>query len=189
MKVFRKQYHPPGTPPGTLIKPLNNSASEEVRPLKIDVVNYNKDDVKSHLNCSIDDCAKYVNNNSVTWIHISGGIEPDVLRQLGFAFDLHPLALEDVINHGQRPKVETYDKQLFVIVNMPIVVEKEIHIEQVSLFCGNGYVISFHDQYDENTYQLLHNRLKKNVNHIRNNGSDYLLYVLLILLLIAVFLC
>ncbi|MFT6389940.1 MAG: hypothetical protein ACJAUP_003336 [Cellvibrionaceae bacterium] len=27
----------------------------------------------------------------------------------------------NVLNHGQRSKIETYDQQLFVVVNMPVI--------------------------------------------------------------------
>jgi magnesium transporter len=53
----------------------------------------------------------------------------------------------------------------------------------VSLFCGEGYVLSFHDQYDESSYEFLHTRWKKNSNHIRHNDRNYLLYVLLDLII------
>ena len=41
-----------------------------------------------------------------------------ILKALGEKYGLHPLALEDVVNIGQRPKVEPYDQHLFIIADM-----------------------------------------------------------------------
>jgi magnesium transporter len=38
----------------------------------------------------------------------------ELLRQLGKHFRIHPLALEDVLTTGQRPKVDGYEGQLFI---------------------------------------------------------------------------
>jgi magnesium transporter len=66
---------------------------------------------------------------------------------------------------------------------MPVIKNNDVHIEQVSMFCGKGYVLSFHDHYHEDTYQVIHARLAKNASHMRNKGSDYLLYALLDLII------
>src|SRR5215469_2108265 len=46
----------------------------------------------------------------VTWINVDGLGDTATLTRLGECFGLHPLALEDVLNVGQRPKVVRYDK-------------------------------------------------------------------------------
>jgi magnesium transporter len=38
-------------------------------------------------------------------------------------FGLHPLALEDIVNLHQRPKVEAYDGYLFIVLRMPVASE------------------------------------------------------------------
>lgn len=52
------------------------------------------------------------------WIRLEG-IQASALEALGAVFNLHPLALEDVRSHRQRPKVEDYDDLTFVVVRAP----------------------------------------------------------------------
>jgi len=177
MQIFRKKYHLPGTAPGTLIHVPDSNVDS--KSLRIDVVNYGGKQIDFCTDIDIENCQSCINEKLITWVHICGPVEPTLLKKMGGLFDLHPLALEDVINHGQRPKVEFYDKQIFVIVNMPTIVNEEIIVEQVSIFCGDGYIISFHDQTNDDAYNILYKRLEKNTNNIRHFGSDYLLYVLL----------
>lgn len=178
MKAFRKKYHPPGTAPGTLAK-TPSQIQPEAKPLTIDMVSFNSVHI-DHLNgTDVGQCKAHYDKSMTTWIRVSGVLDYDSLKQLGDLFALHPLAMEDVLNHGQRPKVEVYEQQLFVIVNRPLLIHDDIHIEQVSLFCGEGYLLSFHEQGDDNSYDLLYKRLQKNTHHIRSRGSDHLLYVLI----------
>ena len=60
----------------------------------------------------------HLDNQRITWINIDGLGDIDVLRTLGSQFNLHPLALEDVLATGQRPKVEQYDGYLFIVAQM-----------------------------------------------------------------------
>ncbi|MCW8828467.1 MAG: magnesium/cobalt transporter CorA, partial [Gammaproteobacteria bacterium] len=100
-------------------------------------------------------------------------------RALGQLFGLHPLALEDVINTGQRPKADSYGEQLFVVMNLPTVNEQgRIETEQVSLFLGEGFLISFH-RGDSRPFEPVVQRLRKHSGKIRERKADYLLYALL----------
>src|SRR4029078_410199 len=55
----------------------------------------------------------------IVWIDVDGLGNPEVIEQIGSAFHLHPLALEDVVHVHQRAKVEDYDDHLFVVARMP----------------------------------------------------------------------
>ena len=44
--------------------------------------------------------------SSVRWIDVVGVGDPTLLRALAEKYELHPLAVEDVVNRGQRPKAE-----------------------------------------------------------------------------------
>ena len=52
------------------------------------------------------------------WIRLEG-LAQSKLDSLGAVFDLHPLAIEDVRNHRQRPKVEDYPNLTFVVARAP----------------------------------------------------------------------
>ena len=174
MDYFTKRYHPPGTEPGTL-KPAE---TEEKVALKITLIDYTENDFQEVDLATTDLCKEYLSRPSNTWIHIQGHASPDTLRNLGDLFGLHPLALEDVMNIGQRPKAETYDDQLFVIMSLPIIRENNISVEQISFFHGENFVISFH-QGVVDPFEPVRKRLRISTSRIRKRPADYLLYALI----------
>src|SRR5262245_57971561 len=79
----------------------------------------------------------------VNWLNIDGLGDTELLRKLGNRFKIHPLALEDVLNTTQRPKVEHYEEHYFVVSEMIYWDEKnQLAVEQLSLFLGKEYVIT-----------------------------------------------
>ena len=102
------------------------------------------------------------------------------MLQLGADFGLHQLALEDVINSGQRPKVEDYAGQLFLVLAHPLKAAEaeQIRMEQLSIFVGRKFVVSFHPG-DSDPFEPVRRRIRNNAGRIRMRGADYLLYALL----------
>jgi len=74
--------------------------------------------------------------------------------------------------------VEEYQGQLFVIMAMPAEPEKPRLFNQVSVFMGKNYIISFHNG-DHDPFEPLRKRLQKHGGRIRSEQTDYLLYSLL----------
>jgi len=106
---------------------------------------------------------------------------PDIgtLRSLGEAYDLHPLAIEDVANLGQRPKMEAFEKQLFVILNWPRTQESGVEPTQVSLFLGASYVVSFVAGSDD-PFGPVRDRIRAEpAGRIRARGAHFLFYALI----------
>jgi len=52
----------------------------------------------------------------VLWLDVSGLSDPSAVRAIGDRFGIHSLALEDVLNVPQRPKVEWYGDHLLVVL-------------------------------------------------------------------------
>jgi magnesium transporter len=48
------------------------------------------------------------------WIDLVGP-DADTVRELGKALDLHPVALEDTLEMGQRPKIEPYQEHILLV--------------------------------------------------------------------------
>ena len=176
MGYFTKRYHPPGTSPGTLTAP----AVKRGVPLTIKLIDFTPTDFTEQDLESPQECQPFLNSDSVTWIHVQGDAEPDTMRELGKLFGLHPLALEDVINFGQRPKVDSYDEHLFVAMVHPLA-DGDVHrisMEQVSFFLGPGFVISFHPG-EHDPFDPVRRRLRNHQGNVRDRGADYLFYTLL----------
>ena len=176
MAYFTKRYHAPGTSPGT----LQPAARLERVPLRILLVDYTDTEYDEREISSADECRGRLARDSITWIHVQGDAEPETMHQLGELFGLHHLALEDVINSGQRPKVDEYPEQLFIAMAHPVLDRDtaNIRVDQLSLFLGRNYVVSFHPG-EHDPFEVVRQRLRDSVGRIRRRGADYLLYALI----------
>jgi magnesium transporter len=116
----------------------------------------------------------------VTWINVDGIHEAATIEDLGRCFGLHPLVLEDVMNTGQRPKLEEYDECLFVVLKM-LDVDKnteDIMVEQISLVLGKSFVITFGERVGD-VFDGVRDRLKRSLGKSRKAKADYLAYRLI----------
>ncbi len=117
--------------------------------------------------------------HSVTWVDVQGLGEKEVLEEFGQIFKLHRLALADVVNTPQRPKVESYDSHLFVITRMVMLKKSgDVQTEQVSIFIGKSFVLTFQETYGD-CLDPIRERIRKGTGVVRSSGADYLAYAIL----------
>lgn len=174
MAFFTKRYHPPGTPPGTLVEAPEAAAY----PLRIRLIDYSATDITIKEDVALDECSPYLHRDTVTWVHVQGRPGVDALREIGAAFQLHPLALEDVLNTGQRPKVEPFDSQLFAVVSLPLMDDGSVVVRQVSFFLNRTFLVSFCEgEFDP--FAPIVKRLRETGTRLRTRRVDFLLYSLL----------
>ncbi|MGE5418290.1 MAG: magnesium/cobalt transporter CorA [Acidobacteriota bacterium] len=167
-----KIYQEPGTMPGT----LNNHRKAIVSHTAITVIRYNKQDYIESNTASVQDCCPETRYAGVTWINIEGQLDADLLTQLGQYYDLHPLALEDVINIGQRPKWEPYAENDFMVMFM-LAPEEHLKAHQVSMFLGKDFVLTLQDTPNP-LLQPIREHLRKRTGILREKGADYLCYTI-----------
>jgi magnesium transporter len=177
MLYCRRRYHPPGTVPGTLAKESENGSKP---PARVSIFSYNKDDVREKKDASLDDYAAFKDGGKVTWIHVQGPPDANLLNQLGKTYGLHALALEDVSNAGQRTKIDAYNEQYFIAINHMVhdTEAEQLRNEQISLFLGADFVISIHDG-ETDIFDPVRTRLRTPGTRLRKSGADYLAYALL----------
>lgn len=114
----------------------------------------------------------------VYWFRLEGTADTETLQQLGEAFELHPLALEDVVNTHQRCKVEDYGDYLFIVIRLPMYeANGSLFTEQVSLFVGEDFVVSLHE--GSNALDTVRERILWAKGRIRELKADYLAYTIL----------
>ncbi|HLQ24708.1 MAG TPA: hypothetical protein VK138_02390 [Acidiferrobacterales bacterium] len=117
MAYLLKDYSVPGTAPGTLpATPPEGGAS------RIFLTSYYHDAVENREITDLGDLEKLASqpaNGTVTWVHVIGFGDMNTIRRAGEIFNLHPLALEDVVHRGQRPKVEDYPQHAFAVFQYP----------------------------------------------------------------------
>ena len=113
------------------------------------------------------------------WIDVRGYGDLPLMEQLMQDFDLHPLQMEDVLNDYQRAKLEVFDDhRLFMVSRMTDFTHNlEIDDDQLSLFTGPNYVLSFQDDYDD-CLDSLRVRIRANFSTLRRRPVLYLAYAL-----------
>ncbi|MBS3741214.1 MAG: magnesium/cobalt transporter CorA [Candidatus Cloacimonetes bacterium] len=165
-----------GQPPGTLMH-IGNGGTEKA---EISLIDYNKDTIVEKKVDSIEECREFKDKSTVTWINIVGLGDLAVIRALGNKFGIHPLVLEDIVNTGQRPKLEDFENYLFIVLKMIFYKDKEgeIETEQVSLIVGSDFVISLQEKKGD-VFNPLRERIRNGKGSIRKMGSDYLTYTLI----------
>ena len=138
--MFRKRHPPVGSKPGTLV--INAGAE---RPL-IHVTKYKPEHLEEHDLAAVGDLSSLLEDNTVCWIDVQGLGDEKVLRDFAEMFSIHPLALEDVVNVPQRPKVERFEKHTLCLTRMALLRDEQIDREQVSIFLGSNYVLTFQER-------------------------------------------
>jgi magnesium transporter len=112
----------------------------------------------------------------VRWINVEG-LNLGTITHMARAYELHPLAAEDVLNVPQRPKFEEFGETGFLLCRMLRIEEGQLVDEQVSLFVREGLVITF-EQGPSNVWTRLRSRLEQNGSLLRQRGAGYLAYAL-----------
>jgi magnesium transporter len=79
--------------------------------------------------------------DSLRWLDVVDATEEEFDR-LRDEFKLHPLALEDAREHGQRTKLEQYPTHAFIVA-------KSKELAEVDLFVGETWLVSVRERNDE----------------------------------------
>ncbi|ACK68954.1 magnesium and cobalt transport protein CorA [Gloeothece citriformis PCC 7424] len=172
--LFDYYYNQPGTMPGTL------TIDSTAQSVEIVLINYDSHQANRLTNLSLEDCLPYIENSSVAWMDVLGLGDEELLRKLGEILHLDRLALEDIVNVPQRPKVEENLQYLLIITQMVIPKEKGKGFwqEQVSLVLGKDYVVTVQEEPQRDCFNLVRDRIRHNKGIIRQRGADYLTYAL-----------
>jgi magnesium transporter len=166
----------PGAPPGIV-----TASPGQPAPL-ISVIAYDAGDVVVRERASADEACALVGRHAVTWINVEGLGDASVIERFGELLHLHRLALEDTVNVHQRAKVDTYGDMLYIVLRMvAAAAETGDHCttEQISLFVGSNWVLSFQEGRPGDSFDRVRNRLREPTSKMRKLGSDYLGYALI----------
>lgn len=166
-----------GRAPGTLVyvgeKPANQTKIDSIRFNDSD---YSKEEVDA-LNIKA-----FIRTESsfITWLNITGLEDSETIENIGREFGIHFLALEDVLNTVQRPKIEEYPDCLLIVLKVPTKDSEtnRINYDQVSIILKNNSVISFMNE-DTNLFTPVEKRLNQKLGRIRKLNADYLAYALM----------
>ncbi len=111
------------------------------------------------------------------WVALRDATEAE-LAAMQEEFDLHPLAVEDASHGHQRPKIEEYGNQLFVVMNtVELTPTDEINVGEVGVFVGRNFVLSVR-QRSERGFQDVRSRTEREPELLKH-GSGFVLYALM----------
>ncbi len=165
-----------GLEPGTLVYTGEKPSGE----IKIELINYSESIITEKEIKNVGEGFSFVNQNSITWIDISGLNNIQMIEQIGKKFNFHPLVLEDILSTNQRPKINDYEDYVFIVFRTFDYdgTKKIINGNQISLIFGKNYLISFREV-DGKLFEAVESRLRNNKVRIRKSGTDYLAYSLI----------
>jgi magnesium transporter len=147
--------------------------------VRITVIDYDADNVFEKEVASVEECYRFRDTSTVTWINIDGIHDADVIGKLGGHFGLHPLVLESIMNTTQRPKMEDLGEAVYLVLKMTAVgPDCDIGAEQLSLLFGSNYVLTFQEEPGD-VFDPIRERIRKGQGRLRKMGADYLAYALL----------
>ena len=122
----------------------------------------------------------YLDSEGITWINIGGLVKEDVEAICGH-YNIHPLVVEDILSHGQRPKMDEINGLLFCLLNM-LYYNPDTHgveTEQVSIVLGKNFVITFQEDGQRDVFNQLREKLRGGHSRLRQAGADFLFYNLI----------
>lgn len=176
-RFIKKRSEKSGLPPGTLVH-IGDRRDSAVR---LSIMDYDETKLEEKPSVAVADCRPYRDKPTVTWIDVEGIHHIETIEKLGEDYGIHPLALEDIVATGQRPKIEDFEDYLFLVLNMLGYDSsaKEIRVEQVSFVLGKNYLLSLQEGIDGDLFNNVRERIRENKGKIRKLGADYLLYSLI----------
>lgn len=161
----------PGDLPG-LVQP-----DPEAPPPVVHVIAYGPDEIVEKRVTDCKQVAELVNKSPVTWVNVEGLGDARTISAIGELFHLHALALEDVVNTHQRPKAEQYQGFLFIVARMAELNDR-LETEQVSLFLGSNFVVTFLEDPGD-AFDSVRQHLRNAQGRVRSSNAGYLAYCLL----------
>jgi magnesium transporter len=173
VRFIKKSSKTIGLPPGELI----HIGEKKLEKQRITVIDFDEKNYIEKQVDKIEDCFSYKEKPTVTWINIDGIHEIDIVKKICECYDIHPLVQEDIVNTGQRPKMEDFENYLYIVLKMLHQPEEEIISEQISIVLGRRFVISFQESTGD-VFNFVRDRLRNSKGRIRRKGSDYLAYAL-----------
>ncbi len=180
-RVKRSQ---PGLPAGIEYHELTQGADSA--PARVCCIDYSPERIRIQ---EVSDTTAFLADHrpdwtQVRWIHVEGLQDRRVVRALAEKYQLHPLAIEDVLDGGHRPKLEDFPAigelpgRLFVMARGVRLVEDQMLVEQIGFFLGRNTLLSF-QQTSSPAIDEIRRRLDNPHTRVRQHDASFLLYVLI----------
>jgi magnesium transporter len=175
----------PGQLPGIELEELAGMASTP-GPVRITCTDYCADQCEVE---EVTDIEAFLDRHrpawsAVRWINVDAVTDMQVIHALAEKYNLHPLAIEDVLDFNHRPKVEPYHAEgryqarLFLIVRMLSLEGGHLRSEQTSIFLGHNTVLTFGESAVD-VWNPVRQRLQARGSRLRSNDASFLVHALI----------
>jgi magnesium transporter len=177
-RMANRRSRKAGLPPGSLI----HVGEKKGEKTKISIIDYDEQGFQQQEAEAVEQCFVFKETATVTWINIDGVHDPGIIGRIGECYGIHPLILEDIMNTGQRPKMEDMESYIYIVLRMLSCGKAgdEVQSEQVSLIVGPNFVISFQENVAPgDVFDPVRERIRTGKGRVRKMGADYLAYSLI----------
>jgi len=133
------------------------------------------------VDCAHDDLQALVRGTEgIHWIDLCGLSDVPAVQKVSAVLGLHPLAVEDILNTQQRPKIEGTDDYVYFVLKAPDYAPEDHHIyqEQIAVALGRNIVLSF-QEYEPDLFQPIIDRVNRAGVPRREATADLLAYSLM----------
>lgn len=118
------------------------------------------------------------NRSGVLWVDF-GGEEPEPTEEILLkTFEFHPLAVDDALHETHVPKVDDWERYLYIAMHAISFTSGEEDIEGIELdiFLGDNYIVTHHDL-PINALNRIWEACTRDARHFKR-GADHVLYKL-----------
>lgn len=162
------------------VNPTLPPVREEATISTIKIYEYNNTSCENVTVQLVEESFPFLESASNTWINVDG-LKADEVEKLCAHFNIHPLIVEDILSYGQRPKMDEINGLVFCVMNMLYYNPKDhlVEAEQVSIVLGNNFIMSFQEDPHRDVFKPLRDKLQFPGSKVRQNGADFLFYILI----------
>lgn len=164
-----------GKAPGSLI----HIGKQKMDKSRVRLIQYNEHEINEKeidLSSGLKDL---INKNYTTWINIDGLHDVQLMNKVKDEFNIPALAVEDIMNTDNRPKIIESENHLIIILKVFYTQENinQLKTEQISFILGEDYVLTIQERVGD-FFEPVRERIRSKSGKIRLRKADYLQYAL-----------
>ncbi len=145
----------------------------------ITCIQYREDKFLEFTATNVEELKSKLQSGYSTWINVDGIHESKLINDIGYAFGLENLSLEDIMNTSSRPKFEEFDDYVYIVLkDLYCPTDDEFGLEQISMILQRSVLITFQEEPGD-VFDGVRGRLRNGTSKIRSRGIDYLAYALM----------
>jgi magnesium transporter len=164
-----------GKAPGSLI----HIGKQKMDKSRIRIIKYNENEIIEKEIDDYNNLKKLADKNFTTWINIDGLHDVDLMKSVMDEFEIPPLAMEDIMNTDQRPKIIESKEHLIIILKVLYAEDNtgNLKTEQISFILGKDYILTIQERIGD-YFEPVRDRIRNMSGKIRSRKSDYVQYAL-----------